>query len=214
MYVNIFFCGESYTLYGLHLHYSIRSRCLLPPVLRGSRGKTGRRQPDIDLTMAQTARVTLHDGVLHRLSELLRWAVTRLPESTPTGDVWENARECCRMTASCVEVSQRLHLTQCAAVIFEAEHWASGNRGDTARTISCTVSVVDGWDRLVKHKALHVQELYTAENALMCLLPAARAEVSSLPTAGAEVSWRDISLWLETSLLLMMAVRRGLEAAA
>ena len=115
--------------------------------------------------MAQTARVTLHDDVLHRLSELLRWAVTRLPESTPTGDVWENVRECCRMTASCVEVSQRLHLTQCAAVIFEAEHWASGNRGDTARTISCTVSVVDGWDRLIKHKALHVQELYTAENA-------------------------------------------------
>ena len=56
--------------------------------------------------------------------------------------------------------------------------------------------------------------VYTAENDLMRLLPAARAEVSSLPTAGAEVSWRDISLWLETSLLFMMAVTRGLEAAA
>ena len=68
------------------------------------------------------------------------------------------------------------------------------------KEVRCAVSQRDGWQTLAMNPALHVEEMFTAADALMSLIPLVRR-------AGLE----ELHDWLETALLVMSAARRRLQ---
>ena len=66
--------------------------------------------------------------------------------------------------------------------------------------VRCGISHRDGWQTLAMNPALHVEEMSTAADALMYLIPPVR-----------HTGLEELHDWLETALLVMSAARRRLQ---
>ena len=146
------------------------------------------------------ADFVLDEADFSRLAPLLERARLLWPHRLSDSDAWENLRERLRMAAACVEPTQRIHLARAAALLWEAEHGTCLSPGES-RKIPCAVPK-DDQPRVTRCAALHAAEMYAAESLLMCLLPLVR-----------EAALLDFAEWLDTSLMVMMSVRRMLQSA-
>ena len=89
------------------------------------------------------------------------------------------------MSSSCAPLEARLAPTRAATALALAEIPGVPHDGEEVR---CAVSQRDGWQTLAMNPALHVEEMFTAADALMYLIPLVRR-------AGLE----ELHDWLETA---------------
>ena len=160
-------------------------------------GLGSRAAPCLQRPAGMQADFMLPGGDLTRLAALMKDAESALPDRR-TAETWENVRECIWMASSCAPLGARLAPTRAATALALAEIPGVPQDGGEVR---CVVSQRDGWQTLAMNPALHVEEMFTAADALMSLIPLVRR-------AGLE----ELHDWLETALLVMSAARRRLQA--
>ena len=138
--------------------------------LRSHLGLGSRAAPCLQRPAGMQADFMLPGGDLTRLAALMKDAESALPDRR-TAETWENVRECIWMASSCAPLGARLAPTRAATALALAEIPGVPQDGGEVR---CVVSQRDGWQTLAMNPALHVEEMFTAADALMSLIPLVR----------------------------------------